>query len=205
MEFTAEQHNFLDGPSRFFLMDARRGGLPVDVLHVYRAGTATMQVRLLSLLPLVDARGPEMDRAETVTVLNDMAVLAPGALLDPAIRWEPVDARTVRARYAVGDQSVSATLHFDETGELVDFVSDDRMAARPDGDGFVPMRWSTPVAAYRDFGGVRAPTRGVGLWHPEEGAPWPYFEGEILELEVGSGPPSSARDPGAGRAVGAGS
>lgn len=184
MTFTAEQHNFPSVPARFFLMDARRSGLPVDVLHVYRRGHATMRVRLLSLFPLVNARGPAMDRAETVTVLNDMALLAPGALTDPAIRWEPVDDHTARARYTVGEQSVEAVLHFGETGELVDFVSDDRMAASADGRSFEPMRWSTPVEAYRAFDGRRAPSRGVGLWHPDEGEAYAYFEGEIIELEV---------------------
>jgi hypothetical protein len=186
MEFTAEQHNFLGPPSRFFLMDATRGGLPVDVLHAYRGGTATMRVRLLSLVPMVDARGPEMDEAETVTVLNDLALFASGALLDPRIAWEPVDSVTARATLTVGAERVSATLHFDpESGELVDFVSDDRLAAGEDGTSFRPMRWSTPVEAYRELDGLRVPTRGVGLWHPEDGEPWAYFEGEVVELEVG--------------------
>jgi hypothetical protein len=186
MEFTAEQHNVLGPPSRFFLMDATRGGLPVDVLHAYRGGTATMQVRLLSLVPMVDARGPEMDQAETVTVLNDLALFAPGALLDPRISWEAVDSITARALFTVGSERVSATLHFDpRSGELVDFVSDDRYAADSDGGTFRIVRWSTPVEGYRDFDGVRAPSRGVGLWHPEGSEPWAYLEGEVVELEVG--------------------
>jgi hypothetical protein len=169
-------------------MDATRGGLPVDVLHAYRGGTATMHVRLLSLVPMVDARGPEMDQAETVTVLNDLALFAPGALLDRRISWEPVDSITARALFTVGTEQVSATLHVDpQSGELVDFVSDDRYAADSDGGAFRTVRWSTPVGGYRDFDGVRAPSRGVGLWHPEEGEPWPYFEGEVVDLEVAPG------------------
>ena len=156
MEFTAEQHNFLDEPSRFFLMDARRAGLPVDVLHAYRGGRATMRVRLLSLIPLVDA----------------------------GVTWASVDARTARVHYMVGGETVSATLRFDESGDLVDFVSDDRMAASADGRSFRSMRWSTPVEGYRDFGGRRRFTRGRDVWHPEDGEPWGYFEAELLELEV---------------------
>jgi len=161
MEFTAEQHNFLDEPARFFFMDAVRGGLPADVYHAYRGGQATMRVRLLSLVPMVDARGPEMDRAETVTVFNDLALLAPGGLSDPAIAWEAVDDTTARARYTVAGETVTATLHFAPSGELVDFVSDDRLAATD--SGFVAMRWSTPVEGYRDFGELRAFSRGVGM------------------------------------------
>lgn len=195
MEFTAEQLNVVDGPGRFFFMDARRAGLPVDVFHAYRSGTASMDVRLLSLLPLVRARGPELDRAETVTVLNDMAVLAPGCLGDPAIEWEEVDGSAARARYTVAGRTVSALLRFDGDGRLVDFISDDRGAADGDG-GFVPMRWSTPLSGYRPFGDRWAPGGGRALWHPEGGAPWAYFEGELLEVEAG---PATAEVTTAGR------
>lgn len=188
MEFTAEQHSFPAEPARFFHLSARRGGLPVDVLHAYRGGEATMRVRLLSLLPLVDARGPEMNQAETVTLLNDLALFAPGGLLDPALSWEAVDDRTVRVRYTVERATVEATLRFDDDGDLVDFVSDDRMAAASDGTSFTPMRWSTPVEEYRDFDGHRASAGGVALWHPRSGEPWAYIEARVTALEVTPGP-----------------
>ena len=38
-----------------------------------------MRVRLLSLIPMVDASGPDLRRKETVTVFNDLCLLAPGA------------------------------------------------------------------------------------------------------------------------------
>jgi hypothetical protein len=181
MEFTAEQHNFVDEPARFFRMDARRGALPVDVLHVYREGKATMGVRLLSLVSLVNVSGPAMDRAETVTVFNDLSLLAPSALSDPAIRWTAVDAHTARASYTVGSETIDAELRFDDDGYLIDFISDDRMAATPDGTGFTPMRWSTPVGNYRDVGGRQVVTRGEGRWHAPEGV-YPYIELELIDL-----------------------
>lgn len=183
MEFTAEQRNFVDEPSRFFLMNARRGGLPLDVLHVYEAGAATMRVRLLSLLPLVNASGPDMTRAETVTLLNDLCILAPAALIDPSVRWETIDDRSARAVYTVGENTVSATLVFDDAGYLQDFVSDDRMAMSADGDELVRRRWSTPVSEYRTFGERRAMGRAEGRWHAEEGD-FAYIELELLDLEI---------------------
>ena len=83
MTFTGEQVNRCGArPSRLFLMDAELLGLPIEVLHVYNSGDATMRVRALSLFTMVDASGPEMDRAETVTIFNDLCVLAPAALID---------------------------------------------------------------------------------------------------------------------------
>lgn len=189
MSFTAVQHNTVDEPARFFLMDARKGGLPVDVLHDYRGATATMEGRLLSLLPIVHASGPEMDRGETVTVLNDLCLLAPGALADPRIRWEAVDDRTARATCTVGSVTVGATLVFDDDDRLVDFVSDDRFAMT--GDGYAAWRWSTPVSRYHDVRGRHVFRRGEGRWHPPDLPPYTYFEGELLDLELN--PPADRR------------
>jgi hypothetical protein len=183
MEFSAEQYNEVDPPARFFLMDARRGGLPVDVFHAFEDEHATMRVRLLSVFPLVDARGVDMDRAETVTFFNDMCLLAPWVLVDVDVRWEAIDARSVRGRFTLGPNTVSAVLYFNDAGELVDFVSDDRLAAAPDGKSFERLRWSTPLAGYRWFGPLRVMSRGQGLWHPPEGA-FAYFEGELVEVEM---------------------
>ena len=184
MSFTAEQHNFPAEPARFFHMRAVRGGLPVDVYHSFATGEASMRVKLLSLVPLVDARGAEVTRAETVTLLNDIALLAPSELLSPAIRWEPIDERSARASYTVGANTIAAVLHFDEAGDLVDFVSDDRLAASPDGETFVGKRWSTPVRGHRAFGPLRTFTHGEGRWTSDEEGEWTYLEIELLSLET---------------------
>ena len=189
MSFTAEQYNFVDDPARFFMMDARRSGLPVDVLHVFRDGAASMRVRLLSLIPMVRSSGPDLTRAETVTLLNDLSILAPGALTDPSIRWEAIDDRSASANYTVGSNTVRAVLSFDQEGDLVDFVSDDRFATSADGSELVRQRWSTPLSDYRSFGPLRAAGRGEGWWHPEDGGDFSYIELALVDLEVN--PPSS--------------
>ena len=183
MDFTAEQHNFLDEPARLFSMHAVKGGMPVDVLHIFRRDSATMRVRLLSLVPLANASGPELNRAETVTLFNDLCLLAPAALVDPAIRWDPIDPNSVRAHYTVGSSTISAVLSFNDAGELVDFVSEDRMVASPDGRQFTRRRWSTPVSHYRTFGQRRVSTRGQGLWHRPE-SDFVYIELELTDLQT---------------------
>lgn len=189
MPFTAEQVSFIDRPARYFLMDAKRGGLPVGVLHVFENERAAMRVRLLSLYPLTNASGPDLDRAETVTLFNDLCLLAPGALIDPAIQWDPIDASSVRAYYTIGDNTISATLLFNDVGELVDFTSDDRLAASADGS-FAPRKFSTPVQEYGSFGERRVMTNGEGWWRSADGD-FAYIEMELLDLEV-----NSRRSPG---------
>jgi hypothetical protein len=188
MTFAAEQINtFGATPARLFFMDAVMKGLPVDVYHRFVDADATFRVRLLSLKPMVDAHGPEMNRSETVTLFNDLAVLAPPALLDPALQWSPVDEHSVRATFTRGRQTVSAVLVFNDAGELVDFVSDDRLAASPDGTRFTARRWSTPLAAYRPFGARRLASYGQALWHNPEGA-FAYIELHLVDVAFNVAP-----------------
>ena len=178
MTFTGEQvSTYGPKPSRLFIMDATLFGVPVDVLHSYIGPAATMRVKALSLVPIVDAGGPEMDRAETVTLLNDLCLLAPAALIEAPIRWQPVDADHVRAIFTNAGHTVTAELVFNQEGDLVDFVSDDRLRSSRDGKTFTRQRWSTPVRDYRTFGSRRVCTNGEGRWH----APAP--EGDFAYLD----------------------
>jgi len=167
MRATSVQYNFVDGPIRLFHMRARMFGLPVQALHVYAGDEATFQVRLASLVPVVDEAGEVISRAETVTVLNDLCCFAPGTLVDPRLAWTPVDDRTARVAFTSGRRGVEAALHFDGQGDLVDFTSDDREALR---DGTLQrFPWSTPVEAHGDVDGLRLPTRAAAVYRYPEG------------------------------------
>ena len=181
MTFTADQPNILDTPRRFFWMDARMKGLPVDVLHAFDENGATMRVRLLSVRTMVDAKGAELTRAETVTLFNDLCVCAPGALVFADVTWEPIDGHRVTGRFTLGVNTITAELRFDDDGDLVDFVSDDRAAGSPDGNTFTRVRWTTPVCDYARVGPARVPTKAETRWHPDTGL-WTYGEFELTSL-----------------------
>ncbi len=189
MPFTGQQVNtYGPRPPRIFLMDATRSGLPVTVLHVFADTTATMRVKLLSLFTIVNASGPEMDRGETVTVFNDLVVMAPGAIVDAPVRWTALDDRHVRGEFTDGDQTISAVLTFNAEHDLVDFVSDDRARASDDGKTFVRQRWSTPLTGHHDSDGHRIFTLGKGVWkagQPGESFTYLEFRLDALSYNVG--------------------
>ncbi len=183
MTFHAEQHNFFGAqPARLFLMDATMKHVPVAILHRFVGDAATFQVRLLSARTMVDAAGPEMNRSETVTLFNDLCLLAPGRLIDPSVRWEAIDASHARAHYTRGTETISAVLVFDPAGELADFISDDRSAASADGKAFTPQRWRTPVRDYKSFGTRRASSFGEAHWMAASGE-FAYGEFALDRLE----------------------
>lgn len=184
MEFVAEQVNtYGRAQDRLFFMDAVMKGLPVDVYHRFVGSEATARVKLLSLVSIVDAKGAEMNRAETVTLFNDIALLAPAWLADPAIRWEPIDDFSARATFSRGTESISAVLYVDTSGMLVNFVSDDRLMAGKEGKSFARVRWSTPLRDPKMFGSLRLGSRGEGRWHPQDAADFSYIELELIDLE----------------------
>jgi hypothetical protein len=122
-----------------------------------------MVVRVASLVNVVDLGGELLGAAETVTVLNDMCVFAPGSLVDPRLAWEALGDRTAKVTFQNGRRRVAATLHFNERDELVNFVSDDRAALLDDGT-LARYRWSTPLSDYRELDGRRVATRGSAIY-----------------------------------------
>jgi hypothetical protein len=181
MPFEAEQQSFADQPTRLFHMRARMFGLPVDIYHRLAGGQATMQVRLLGAIPIVDARGDDLDRSEAVTLFNDMCLLAPGTLIDSAITWQPIDPRSVRAEFTHGADTIAAVLEFGDDGLLANFVSDDRSRSSPDGTSFTRLRFSTPVRDYRTFGQARLMGLGEARWQLPDGE-FTYGEFELQEI-----------------------
>ncbi|AFM12767.1 DUF6544 family protein [Turneriella parva] len=163
------QENFFNDYSRDFYLTAFMKGLPVSVWHSYQNQQATMQVKIASLISIVDLKGEELTIAETVTLFNDMCLLAPAALIDKRIRWRTVDAQHVEATFTNGKYSIKARLKFRENGELIDFISDDRYYLTAE-NKLRRERWSTPVSEYREFAGRRVVSRGEAIWHLNEGA-----------------------------------
>jgi hypothetical protein len=168
MPFEAEQQSFADEPTRLFLMRARLFGVPVQAFHRLIGGHATMRVKVIGVVPMADERGDEMDRAETVTLFNDMCILAPGTLAGPDITWEAADASTARARFTLRGHTITATLFFDTDGRLVNFESDDRSRSSPDGT-HTKQRFSTPLRDYRDFGPLHLAGYGEARWRLPDG------------------------------------
>ena len=182
MPFTAEQHNFYDAPSRLFYMNASMLLVPVQVFHRYVDASATMQAKVTGLVPVAGMSGPEMTQAETVTLFNDMCIMAPATLVKPAVAWEAIDAHTSRATFTNAGHTIRAELSFNDAGELTNFWSDDRQRAASDGTTLAAVRWSTPIGNYRAFGPVRLASRGEGRWHDPAGE-YAYIELELDEVQ----------------------
>lgn len=190
MPIVAEQRSSVDPPARLFLAEGSMYGVPFSAYHRFAGSDATFRVRAASLVTLVDAGGPEMNRSETVTLLNDMCLLAPASLLDERLSWEEVGPREVRVAFTNEGNTVSAALAFDGSGALVDFVSEDR-SRTTDGKTYERLRWSTPVLGWNVVRGIRLPASAEAVWGSPPSA-FAYARFEILAVAY---EPPDARPP----------
>lgn len=165
---TSEQFNFMANPARIFYMKARLFGIPLDGLHSYQEQKASMIIRAASLFNVVNLAGPELDETETVTLLNDLCLIAPSELVDSRISYQPISGAATGITFRNGPHQVSGVLHFGGDGQLVNFTSDDRSALQGNG-GFKKVRFSTPVNGYRAVDGRRVIESGHAVFHYPEG------------------------------------
>lgn len=166
-ELQSVQYNFFDTPTRLFYMTGKMKGLMVPGYHAYKNGNASMQVKLFGLLPVVDSKEGDLNQAETVTFLNDMCLMAPATLIDKRIKWEEIDSLSSKAIFTCNGITVSAILYFNDQGQLVNFISDDRFAIS--GKKSSRQRFSTPVHEYKSINGINVCSNADVVWHYPEG------------------------------------
>jgi hypothetical protein len=181
MDIEAWQSEYFEEPARLFYIESSVFGIPFDGFHFMSGHSARMQIKVASLFQVVDASGEKMNQGETVTLFNDMCLLAPSTLIDSRIQWEPIDSHSVRARFTNHGISITAVLIFNEAGELINFYSDDRFLS-PDGKTYLSYRWSTPCRNYMDYGGWKLASEGETIWHTPEGE-FCYGRFELQEMQ----------------------
>ena len=147
MPLQAEQHNFIDQSARHFYMTASMFLLPIDGYHRFVGSEATMLVKAFGLIPVANNAGPEMAQAETVTVFNDMCLMAPATLIDPAIQWEHGGRAHRSGHVHPRSERGSRRPGLQRRGRAGELLVRRSPRASADGGAMTPLRWSTPVRA----------------------------------------------------------
>jgi hypothetical protein len=159
--FSCVQYNFFDEPTRLFFMKAKMKGFTVPGYHKYSNAIAMMDIRVFGFFPVVKKSGKDMDQAETVTLFNDMCLMAPATLIDKRITWQAIDSNSAKAIFTNHTITISAILYFNKQGQLIDFISNDRDVNH--------YTFSTPVSNYKNINGINMMTYGETIWHYPDG------------------------------------
>ena len=172
--FTSEQFNFFDEPTRLFFMKGKIFGVNFLGYHKYSNGKAIMDIRLFGLFSIVKKSGDFMDKAETVTLFNDMCLLAPATLIDKRIQWELINDTLVKATFTNKKISIKATLYFNHRGQLVNFISSDRDINQ--------YPFLTPVSEYKIINGYNLMSKAETVWDYTDGK-FTYGKFVLKEIE----------------------
>lgn len=178
--FSSEQWNAFEDPSRLFFMSARMFGLPILGYHRYRSARAEMDIRIGGLTRVAHFVGNELDVAETVTFFNDLCLLAPGHLIDKRISWVELAPKRVRGTFKNGSVSISAELQFGPEGQLVNFISNDRVEVN---EG-KRLPFLTPIHGYQTIQGYQLMKDADAVYrYPEEDFVYGQFSLKSIEYK----------------------
>ncbi len=181
MPFTAVQWFTVRDPGFIWRADVEAGfGVRLAGLDTYRKGRGYMLIKLLSLIPVVDVRGDEIDQGALVRYLAEI-IWFPSAALEDYLQWEQVDAATARATMTCGGISASGAFHFSTDGDVVKF-SAKRYYTRKDQATLEDWIIAIDPDSYKSFAGVRIPTRSTVTWKLREGD-FTWFKLEITSIQ----------------------
>ena len=160
-----EQNNFVGNKLvRLFFLRMNMFGIPVYALHSYTDREASMLGKIAGLFPVINAKGKEMRISDTITLLNDMCLIAPATLIDRRITWEEIDETTVKAIFNTKYCTVSAILYFNDNDQLINFTTEERYYAGAN-NTYETVSWSTPFYEYKMMNGLMLPKVGEATWN----------------------------------------
>jgi hypothetical protein len=138
----------------------------------YAEGEGSIQMRIMGLIPVANASGRDLNQGALLRYLNEI-MWFPAAALSPFISWTDAGPDAATATITDGGIGAEATFFFDAQGRPVDM-----RAVRYDMGSNALQEWSTPLRAWGEFGGIRVPVEGSGVWK------YPAGDFDYIELEI---------------------
>jgi|SRR3989304_381303 len=179
MPAEAGQYFTIDEPG--FIWKAKIKAAPLLYItgrDKYYEGNGNMLIKLLSLITVADARGKELDQSALLRYLGE-TVWFPTAALSSYIKWEVIDSNSARATMSYRGITASGVFIFNEKSEVIKFVAERYMELNGQ---YVMETWSCPLKDYKEFNGIRIPTKGEAVWNLKTGD-FSYYQVEITEIE----------------------
>ncbi len=179
LPFVAQQYFTTNPPA--FLWHATMRLFPfvwISATDRFSQGHGNMRIKLLSVIPMGNARGSEMDQSEMQRYLAEM-IWFPAAWLSKSIEWQAIDAHTVKAIMHASDVTAPVVLHVNEQGQLTRVTAD---RYKEEHGRYLLTPWSGQCDEYQAVEGMRIPTRIAITWHLASGD-FTWFRCKITEIE----------------------
>lgn len=181
MPFEAEQYFSAGLPG--FIWYARIRFLSlfwIDARDKFDGKQGNMLVKILSTIPVADAKGPEIDISSLHRYVGEMPWFPAAFLNEEYITWESIDSFHAGAVITDGRNTASVVFSFDEEGRITKVSTDERY--RTVGDQFFRDRWTGYYYDYQERNGVKVPMKIMGEWNLPEGD-FSYIRLRVAEIE----------------------
>lgn len=132
----------------------------------YLHGQGNMLVKLLSLVPLSNERGPKLDQGALLRFLAETPWIPSALLPGGPMEWSVVDESSAQVTLRDGPTKVSAIFHLGSDGAITR-VQAERFRSVEDGYELVP--WGGTYRKYAEVGGIRVPMEVEVTWRLESG------------------------------------
>ncbi len=144
----------------------------------FLGGKGDLTVRLLDLIKVSYADGPEVDQGEILRFLAE-GVWFPSVFVNDYIRWEALGERSARATIVQNGLSASADFYFNDQYQVSKIIANRYMEK----DGTFKMAvWEIRIKRYTEFNGIRIPQESHVIWKLEEGD-FCWYKPEIQDIE----------------------
>ncbi|WP_346920251.1 DUF6544 family protein [Clostridium sp. UBA7339] len=172
------EHIFGDVPTRFAFIDSSLYGIPFQGLDSFINGEGGMKGVVAKNITLFNQRGKEMNKAALVTWLAEI-IFMPSQLLSGDVDIKEIDKNTVGVSITYDNIKASGIYKFLDSGELVEFITDDRALTYNDGR-LEHRKWSALYEDYKNNGDLLLPNRLKSKWHFDN-EDIIYFDGTDIE------------------------
>jgi hypothetical protein len=168
MKVTAEQTFNTYKPSFVWVADVNAGfGIHLFGRDKYKNGKGHMLIKLFSLYPIVDSKSKEIDQGTMIRYLAEI-IWFPSVALNSYLQWEQISDTKVKVTMNYYNNSVSGIYSFNENGDIISFEAK-RYFDRKDGATLENWFINIDTNSYKDFQGIRIPTKSSVTWKLKEG------------------------------------
>lgn len=175
----AEQWFRTDKPGFIWNAEVRAGSIvQFSGRDKYETGKGNMIIKLFSLFPVVNARGPEIDQGVAVRYLAEI-IWFPSAAVSEFITWEELEPLKAKATMHYGEIKVTGIFSFNETGQVVRFEAN-RFYDKT--NSLMPWLIEINEASYSSFDEISIPTMATVTWKLNDGN-FTWYQLEIENIE----------------------
>jgi len=181
MPVEAEQYFTVENPGFIWIADVQAAPfIHLSGRDKYEDGRGHMLIKLLSLFPVVNAKGKETDQGTLLRYLAE-TVWFPSAALGDYITWVDIDSTTAKATMSYGGITASGEFGFNKDGDIISFEAQ-RYYDRKEGPTLETWFIAINENGYREFEGIRIPAKSAVTWKLKTGD-FTWYKLEITDVE----------------------